>query len=307
MNLPPPTRAERWTACLLAGAIGDAWGSGYENQTPPDPHLYHWGPAPPSVDPPWQITDDTQLTLATAEALFPPAALTVERVVQSYRQLFRSRRLRGLGASTLRALRDLDAGIHWSQSGRQGEYAAGNGAAMRIAPLAFVESLSPDLFRDLCCLTHRNDEAYLGARAIYRTLRLLLTPDGTGMENIFTHLLDELPDSRLRDRLATIASQLTTATIHDIAQLGCDAYVVHSVPLALFAATQAQVLGLEEMFRQLIAVGGDTDTNCSLAGQIVGTWLGPRAIPPALLDRLRELPDYDWLARIAAQGASLGD
>ena len=46
--------------CILGGAIGDVSGEPYENR---------WTPPDISDDYPWQISDDTQLTLATCEAI----------------------------------------------------------------------------------------------------------------------------------------------------------------------------------------------------------------------------------------------
>ena len=73
----------------------------------------------------------------------------------------------GLGSSTLKALRDLQAGAHWALSGARGEYAAGNGAAMRAAPLAFFLDPAVDAdrtrLRDIARITHHHDEAYVGS------------------------------------------------------------------------------------------------------------------------------------------------
>ena len=60
-----------------------------------------------------------------------------------------------MGASTLKALQELAIGGHWSQVGRKGEYAVGNGAAMRIAPLAFNLSIPRARIREICYITHQ--------------------------------------------------------------------------------------------------------------------------------------------------------
>jgi ADP-ribosyl-[dinitrogen reductase] hydrolase len=110
------------------------------------------------------------LTLATCEALAEYGTADPGHIAASFLRWFRARRLTGLGASTLKALRDLEAGAHWALAGRKGERAAGNGAAIRIAPLAFcVDPLadgSRRLIRDVCRITHHSDEAYVGAFAV---------------------------------------------------------------------------------------------------------------------------------------------
>ena len=108
---------------------------------------------------------------------------------------FRKRRISGIGASTQKSLTELNAGGHWASVGTSGERSAGNGAAMRISPLAFF--LDPNIqtdrttIRDVCRITHRNDEAYLGALAIvYSIHRNQLGPDTVS----YTHLT--LPTNR---------------------------------------------------------------------------------------------------------------
>ena len=148
------TKAERFEGCILAGAIGDAYGSAYENQPErleEESTFYLFG-KPEKPEPQWQITDDTQLTLATIEALIENPQADALSITHQFLKYYQQRKLRGLGSSTLKALQELAFGAHWSQIGRMGEYAAGNGAAMRIAPLAFVENISKAQIRDICFL-----------------------------------------------------------------------------------------------------------------------------------------------------------
>ena len=49
------------------------------------------------------------------------------------------------------------------------------------------------------------------------------------------------------------------------------------------------------MYAQLMQIGGDTDTNASIAGQIVGTLIGRNNIPKSLFNQLRALKDYPWI------------
>src|SRR5262245_33045013 len=147
---------ERVVGTIVGGALGDAWGRPFEGSVPR-------GPIPPPDE--LVITDDTQLTLATCEAVIEGGTVDPARIAGRFLVWFRSGRLRGLGASTLKALRDLDLGAHWALSGAKGERSAGNGAAMRIAPLAFLLDLRSDehrrTLRDVCRITHHHDEAYV--------------------------------------------------------------------------------------------------------------------------------------------------
>ena len=83
--------------------------------------------------------------------------------------------------------------------------------------------------------------------------------------------------------------------MEEIGQLGNDGYVVNSVPLAIAAASIVSRIGIEEMYTQLIKIGGDTDTNCSIAGQITGALVGSQGIPEHLLEQLKGLSEYGWI------------
>src|SRR5580658_982572 len=113
--------------CLLGGAIGDAFGSAYEGQA-----------APVRMDDnsPWSLTDDTQLTLATCEAIALTGKVEAEAIARRMTIWFQQNRVTRLGSGTLKALRELSQGAHWALCGRRGEMAAGCGPAARIAPPA---------------------------------------------------------------------------------------------------------------------------------------------------------------------------
>src|SRR5437762_6411094 len=158
LTSPAIDLSDRARGCILAGTIGDAMGGPFEGK--PGPLKFH----DPSN---WSISDDSQLTLATCESIAEVGAVRPDRIAVRFVDWFRDGRITGVGASTLKALRDLDAGAHWALAGAKGEMSAGNGAAMRIAPLAFY--LNPavaqhrQLLRDVCRISHHNEEAYVGA------------------------------------------------------------------------------------------------------------------------------------------------
>ena len=104
--------------CIVGGAIGDAAGASFEGSPNCSSPLVLNG-----AD--WHLTDDTQLTLATCEALTQHGTPDPAHIAASFLRWFRARRLTGLGASTLKALLDLEAGAHWALAGRKGEHAAG--------------------------------------------------------------------------------------------------------------------------------------------------------------------------------------
>lgn len=286
------TIAERFEGCILGGAIGDAIGSAFENVKPnPQDTVYMFG-EPKKMEPNWMLTDDTQLTLATIEALVEDEYAKPEIVAKYLLKAYEQRKILGIGASTLKAMQELQVGGHWSQVGRTGEYAAGNGAAMRVAPIAFVKEISNANVRDICSITHQNDEAYVGAICVVLAIQEILNSNWNGDGNLIKLIVGQIPDTSVRDRLIQIQD---IDDLEEIGKIGNDGYVVNSVPLAIAAANQVTDIGIENMFSLLIAIGGDTDTNCSIAGQIAGALLGKDVLPQNLLQKLTELHDYQWI------------
>jgi ADP-ribosyl-[dinitrogen reductase] hydrolase len=281
-------------ACIVGGAIGDAGGAAFEGKED--------GPTVPTlISDDWRQTDDTQLSLATCEALIDSGDPDPTLMAASFLRWFRARRLSGLGASTLKALRDLDVGAHWALAGCKGERAAGNGAAMRIAPLAFcMDPLAEEsrrLIRDICRITHHNDEAYTGALAIVLAIWAAKEP-GASLDWIASCL----PETSVRKRLVSYAALPSAVTLAEAAQrYRASGFVVESVPFALFAAGRVQELGFAGMLEQIIAVGGDTDTNASLAGQVAGTAIGLHGLPADLVERLPQAELVVGTARAFAE------
>lgn len=293
---------DKFLSCITAGAIGDAYGSAFENvKTVDEKSTFFVFGKPEFVAPKWTITDDTQLTLATCESIVENEGVFVERIADKFLEYYQRRKIRGIGASTLKAMRELEIGGHWSQVGRRGAFAAGNGAAMRIGPLAFFD-IPNRTVQDVCRITHYNDEAYAGAMGIIVAIRSAVDGLWTGNENLLEIVIDQLPDTRLRDRLIELKG---IKSIAEIATFGNDGYVVNSVPFAIAAANQVKTIGMETMYEQIIKTGGDTDTNASMAGQIAGAMLGMKGIPETYLSKLRAVSEYSWIEETMEKTAEL--
>lgn len=272
--------ADRLRGCLLGGALADALAFAHEGRVP--------GPAPALRV--GSISDDTQLTLATCEALISAKGeVRPEVVAEHFVRWHRHHGFVGIGAATAKAVRELSVGGHWALVGRKGEMAAGNGAAIRVAPLAFALDLSTrrgrQVLRDVSRITHHSDEAYVGALAIALTIQEAAAgwSDRTAL---FEHLAAQLPDTAVRDRLVEVAEH-EGVTITDLAaQLGSSGYVVESVPLAIHAFCAEAEGSFIEMVTQIVEAGGDCDSIASMAGQCFGALRGVEGLPNGLLTQL---------------------
>ena len=251
--------------CIVGGAIGDVLGGVSERKS-------------------MSISDDTQFTLATCEAITEASGVRPDTFATTFLRWYRARAFSGLGSATLKALRDLDAGAHWALAGARGEMAAGNGPAMRIAPLAFVlDPLSTSdrvVIRDVCRITHHSDEAYVGALAVLLAVVTGNAVPPAGVWSFAAHL----PDSRVRDRLLAFEDLSPESTLATVAgRFGSSGYVIETVPLALFTAARITGHSFESILGELVAAGGDTDTIGSIAGQVAGARLGFSNIPAHLV------------------------
>ena len=262
--------------CLLGGAIGDALGGIGERGRS-------------------SLSDDTQLTLATCEAVceaggFDPAALA-----RAFVRWFRERRLSGLGSSTVKALRDLEAGAHWALAGARGERAAGNGGAMRIAPLAFLPTVDRAAVRDAVRVTHHSDEASLGAWAVVAAIRQAWAPTPAAL---LAQVAADLPDCRVRDQMQAVAALDPSTPLAGVASVsGTSGWVVETVPLALWAGWSMAERPFGEGIDALVEIGGDTDTIASIAGQLAGARRGLAGLPASLVSLVPERETIEDIGR----------
>lgn len=274
----------RIESVLLAGAAGDGIGGSVEGQ-PPDPERQ-------LPRPPWRLSDDTRMTFATCRGIARTSGVDPAAIASEFLEEFRIG-MPGVGSSTLKALRDLAAGQHWALSGARGEFAAGNGAAMRIAPLAFFGDARVPAFsrviRDIASITHRNDEAITAAVAFVAGMQLV--SDSRPRREILTSLIDELPDTALSDSLTALAALSENATSLDAAkEVGTSGRAAQSVALALFIG--GSTLTIETAILEALRCGGDTDTIASLAAQMraaAGTEIPAEWLPHLPTEEVRRL------------------
>jgi ADP-ribosylglycohydrolase len=290
------------TGCILGGAIGDCLGGPYEGQASPG-RIEHQKTL--------RISDDTQLTLATCEAISDQKRIDPASIAASFSRWFKTSRITGIGASTYKALSELSLGGHWALVGRRGEMAAGNGAAMRIAPLGFcLDPRDPEarkLIRDVSRITHHSEEAYVGAFAVVLAIRAASEGRWTGESSIIPMILEHLPDSSVRDRIVEFGGLGESASVLEVARrFGSSGYVVESIPFVLFALQRVRHLGFQRLLEEIISAGRDTDTNAAIAGQIIGTLIGKEGLPGEMVDRLPDLSLIEETARKFSETVSTG-
>jgi poly(ADP-ribose) glycohydrolase ARH3 len=231
-------------------------------------------------------TDDTQMMIALAEALLLSDVVDEEELARAFTSAYEPRR--GYGAGTRRVIELWGYGVSVAEAAQRlfgGQGSLGNGAAMRIAPVAVRFAWDQVLLdvqaRRSARVTHTHpvgvDGAAVQAAAIAAALRgdpVLATAQAAARTDQLRTKLAQL--ERLRGQ------PLEPAAVY--AELGSSSAAHESVPTAILAAIEAD--SFASALTYAIRCGGDTDTVGAMCGAIAGARFGHHAIPDRWLDAL---------------------
>lgn len=304
---------------LLGGAIGDALGRPAEGRSPQQIrahygrltgyhpwHGWHAGPI-------GTITDDTQLTICVAECLTADGFLNPEDLARRFVDWLPTGR--GKGKTTTLAVERLRDGVPWYLAGDA--TASGNGAAMRAAPIGLLRWDDPVRLRAEAVLsalpTHRQPMGVAGAVAMAAaTAWLLRRQPGSWTADAFIQAVqasiaglepEPLPERRdptitstLHDRIGTIPVLLAENPDRVFARLYNGAYVLESLPAALYCFLRTPD-DVEEMLLLAVNAGYDADTVAAMAGTLGGASGGVEALPARLLHELEYQDELPALAQ----------
>lgn len=290
MTSSEPGITSRFTGSLLAAAAGDCLGAAYEGYSGTDlAEAYYDGRFQSGSMSMSEWTDDTSMLVATAKSLASKGELDGEDLARRYLAWFEAGG-RGIGRATYHAMKRLQTGTAWSEAGEKGEYAAGNGVAMRIAPIGLYHTRDPenlwDDVRKCAAITHRNEEAIAGAYSVAYTVAMAaagcLDP-----ETIILELLDQLEPSRVADGLSECARMIEQVEppLAALPALGLGGAAFETVPTAFYCFLRSPE-NLQETLVSSIVAGGDTDTRAAIAGGMTGAHNGREAIPARWLQEL---------------------
>lgn len=290
MNSHEPGITSRFKGCLLAAACGDCLGAAYEGYSGSDlAEAYYDGRFKPGSLTMSEWTDDTSMLVATAQSIAERGKIDGEDLARRYLAWFEAGG-RGIGRATYHAMKRLQSGTRWAEAGEKGEYAAGNGVAMRIAPVGLLrardlEGLRRDV-RDCGVITHRNDEAIDGAYAVAWAVARAAAGE-LDTETILLEILDQLQPSRVSDGLSECARLLEIGEppLTALPELSLGGAAFETVPAAFYCFLRTPG-DLQETLVSSIVAGGDTDTRAAIAGAMTGAYNGRERIPARWLQEL---------------------
>lgn len=225
---------------LLGAVAGDVIGSYYEFRSVKscDFEMFRRGSS---------FTDDTVMTVATAEWLLTGGSLT--DIMQSYGRRYPNA---GYGGSFAR----------WLASASPQPYGSwGNGSAMRVSPVGWAfDSLEATLgaARRSAEVTHNHPEGIKGAQAVAACVFLARS----GKDKAY---IRDYVEGAFGYELGRTCDSVRPAYCFDVSCQG-------SVPESVMAFLDST--GYESAVRLAVSLGGDADTMAAIAGGIAEAYYG---------------------------------
>lgn len=319
-------RRDRIRGSLLAGAVGDALGAPVE--------FWSWSEIERKLGPAGvvdylpaygldrgAITDDTQMTLFTAEGLLATAtadSAVDDSVWVAYRRWLHTqddtvdvaldgwlvhqqvlRHQRAPGGTCLAAL-------HGNRPGTPANpvnNSKGCGGVMRVAPVGLLETIEDPfaVAADAAALTHGHPSGYLSAGVLAHAIRQLLAGAtmSAAIDDSIVRLCTEPGHHETLDALFAakkIAEEVGGARITPAALESLGGGWTGEEALAIAVACALVARDLREALLLSVNHSGDTDSTGSICGNLVGALYGVEAIPAAWR---HELEAADIVERIA--------
>jgi ADP-ribosyl-[dinitrogen reductase] hydrolase len=294
---------------VLGLVVGDALGAPFEfkrSHDVPDPipaFELDWFGLPPGT---W--TDDTALARNLWLSLLAnEGRLDTADIVRRH-QAWLATSPRDVGSITRRVLTWTDAGVedaaHRYVTERGPEMSAGNGSVMYCAPLGVVSAFRPhELLTTaprLSAITHWDERCRTGCIAVTLTAAALVR--GESGEEAVRAALKAVADREGGEELEHLVGAAGIERPIDGPDQG---FVFFTTGVALRVAGEER--GFEEGLREVIALGGDADTNAAVTGALLGALHGVDAIPAPWLEVLAEGPEIRREAEsVAALAAERG-
>lgn len=268
----------RAVAAYLGLALGDALGATLEFMTPRE-IVAQYGVHRRIVGGGWlrlragAVTDDTTMSLALGEAILACGGqVDALSVAQAFDAWMRDKPV-DIGNTVRRGV------LHYRQTGQavvvMDEQAAGNGACMRVLPVALAlfgkeEAHVREACRIQAQVTHNNPLSDAGSFAVARLVQGALS--GMGLAplhaQVIRPLIEEQPVFAFRGRRVENPSGYIVDTLRAVFQ-------------ALFDNDS-----FESSLVDVVNRGGDADTTGAIAGMVAGALYGLEGLPGSWLASL---------------------
>ena len=277
MSLTPESRTEiisRSRAALVGMAVGDALGGPVEFMTPHEIEAKYrtlaemvgggWLRLKPG-----QVTDDTEMSLCVARAIAKTGSFSLRAIADNFAAWLKTGPV-DVGDTCRRGIRNYM--LHGTLETPLNEWDAGNGALMRMAPVALF-TLSDDDFLERCSreqarLTHNHPRSDAACLFYGKLLHLALR--GRSKARL----------QRETNDFITLFSCFRYDPYPGLAT----GYVVDTVQTVLHHFFRSR--NFEECLATTVNQGGDADTTGAIAGGLAGAYYGFEDIPRRWLKKM---------------------
>jgi len=283
------TLLERARGAFLGLAIGDALGATTEFMNPAEIRA-EFGTHRKMIGGGWlhlrpgQVTDDTEMSLALARAVLDSGGWSLTAIADAFVAWMRGKPV-DIGATVRKGIRAymLDGQLKTPQN----DWDAGNGAAMRMAPVALLtygdDALLGRYALEQAHLTHNHPLSDAACICLGRMVHAALA----GADRVALHVLTrELVEQHGNFRFNNYRGEAS-------------GYVVDTLRTVFhyFFSTA----DFEECLIGVVNQGGDADTTGAIVGMLAGAHYGPAAIPSGWLKKL----DNDVQRQVEQAAAAL--
>jgi len=308
---------DKFQGCLLGVTIGDTLGHPFEGKLRREIYSYfdNFEEFIKSNKKLFNTyTDDSQLTLHTAEALIQGNGFNIENFIREYIKWLDDPPI-GPGYGCISSIRKLKYGIPWQEAASN---SGGNGTVMRVAPIGLfycrnLESLKNAAIKS-SIITHSHPAASAGAIVIARAIAFLIDKNpevGFSINDFFNAITNSISNSqeetweefiKILNKLKSNLDLPIESGLIKFSQIGVKSpyfieeflgkafvhpYTISTVICSLFIFIN-RLTSFKECIFELATAGGDSDTVGAIGGSLAGVYFGLKQIPNDLIKLVKK-------------------
>lgn len=303
---------DKFQGCLMGVTIGDTLGHPFEGRLRSEIHLF-FNDFEEFIENNKKLfntyTDDSQLTIHTAEALIKGNGFNLEYFIKEFIDWLEDPPI-GPGYGCISSIRKLKYGIDWKEAASN---SGGNGTTMRIAPIGLfyckdLKSLKTAAIKS-SVITHSHPAASAGAIVIARAIAFLIDKNpetGFSLDQFFDEITSSISHSQdeiweefieiLNKMKANLNIPIESGLIK-FSQAGVKSpyfieqylgkafvhpYTISTVVCSIFIFLK-KLRSFKECVFELATAGGDSDTVGAIGGSLAGAYFGLENIPSELI------------------------
>ncbi|MFX1392067.1 MAG: ADP-ribosylglycohydrolase family protein [Promethearchaeota archaeon] len=316
---------DKFQGCLIGVAIGDTLGHPFEGRLRSDIYS-HFENFEKYIQNNRNLfktyTDDTQLTLHTAEALIRGNGFNLNNFISEYIKWLDDPPI-GPGYGCISSIRKLKYGIPWEKAASN---SGGNGTSMRISPIGLFYSNNLKGLKTAAIksstITHSHPAASAGAIVIARSIAYLIDKNPKtrfSVDDFFNAIKSSISGSQneiweefigILNKLKSNLDLSIESGLIKFSQAGVKSpyfieqylgqafvhpYTLSTVTCAIFIFLK-RLDSFRECIFELSTAGGDSDTIGAIGGSLAGAYFGLTNIPNNLI---RLVKNYNTILKIA--------